>query len=121
MGQRFGRRASSRAKRGEAVRFRGEGIGEARIVDLQEYGSAGKRRAITAMNAAAAHRLGIDDAQMFQDCVQPEVRRVFARFRRSTRMPMKARSNLLRHEMLACSRSATRMRSTRDSAPAATV
>src|SRR5256885_370258 len=44
----------------------------------------------------------------------PEVRRVFARLRRSTRMPRKARSNLARQLIVACSRSATRMRMMRE-------
>jgi hypothetical protein len=55
-------------------------------------------------------------------CVlQAEVRRVLARFRRSTRMPMKARSNLLRQATVACSRSAMRTRTMRESLAALTV
>ena len=53
--------------------------------------------------------------ERLRSSAQPEVRRVFARLRRSTRMPMKARSNLLRQAAEACSRSATLMRTMRES------
>src|SRR4051812_12865240 len=117
--QGFRRRAAGAAQRGEPVGFGGKSGGKACLVHLDEYQAALERRAIAPMDAAAADRLGVGDAEVFED--QPEVSRVLARFRRSTRMPMKARSNLLRHETLACSRSATRMRRMRESAPAATV
>ena len=52
---------------------------------------------------------------------QPDVRRVFARLRRSTRMPMKARSKLLRQATVAFSRSAMRMRTTCESFAVLTV
>src|SRR2546425_601949 len=122
MRDRLGRGAARGTQRAEAIGLGGEGIGEARIVRLEEHGAACKRGAVAAVDTAAADRLGISDAQVPQQCGdQPEVRRVFAKLRRSTRMPMKARSNLLRQETLACSRSATRTRSRRDSAPAVTV
>src|SRR5262245_4458992 len=50
----------------------------------------------------------------------PDVSRVLARFRRSTRMPMKERSNLLRQSADALSRSATPMRTMRESLAAVT-
>jgi len=122
MRNRLGRGAACCAQRGEAVGLGGEGIGEAGIVHLEEHCAPGEHAAVAAVDAAAADRPGISDAQVSRQCAdQPEVRRVFARLRRSTRMPMKARSNLLRQETLACSRSATRTRSRRDPAPAVTV
>src|SRR5205814_1801120 len=96
-----------------------KGIGKSRFVRFQEHRPAIEGGAITAVDAAAADGLGVSDPEVFEN--QPEVRRVLARFRRSTRMPMKARSNLLRQETLACSRSATRICRMRESAPAATV
>ena len=115
----LGRSAAGGAEGGEAVGFRGEGLCEAGIVQLEEHRPAGAQGAVAAMDAAAAHRLRASDAELAE--LHPEVRRVFARLSRSTRMPMKARSNLLRQETLACSRSATRTRRMRDSAPAVTV
>jgi len=107
---RLRRRTASASKRGKAIRLGGKGVRHGRVVDLEEtFGDP-----IAAVDAAAADRLAILE-------LQPEVRRVLARLRRSTRMPMKARSNLLRQEMLACSSAPTRMRRMRESALAVTV
>src|SRR5258706_3505786 len=116
---RLWRRAARGTQRRQAVGFGGEGVGEACFVQLEEHRLAAAQGAVAAMDAAPAYRLRGGDAPRREN--YPPVRRGVARVRRSTRMPMKARSNLLRQEMLACSRSATRMRRMRDSAPAATV
>src|SRR4051812_39523474 len=88
--QGFGRRAAGAAQRGESIGFGGKSVGKAHFVHLDEYQPALERGAIAAVDAAAADRLGVGDAEVFE--YQPEVSRVLARFRRSTRMPMKARS-----------------------------
>src|SRR5436309_1267169 len=117
MRDRLRRAASGITQRGETIGLGGKGVGESDIVHLEKNASPFEAGAEAAVDAAAAHRPHVGDAEM----LQPDVRRVLARFRRSTRMPMKARSNLLRQETLACSRSATRICRMRESAPAATV
>jgi hypothetical protein len=116
---RLRRAAAGVAQRAKAVGFGGESVGKARLAQLEEHGATLALRAVAAVDAAAADGLGVRDAELRE--IHPEVRRVLARLRRSTRMPMNARSNLLRQETLACSRSATRMRRTREGAAAVTV
>src|SRR5205814_9526974 len=91
--------------------------------DLDEHRPPATQGAVALVDAAAPHRLVGAQAEGSGErgVHQPEVRRVLARFSRSTRMPMNARSNLLRHERLACSRSASRMRRTREGTAALTV
>src|SRR5581483_1022740 len=119
MRERLRRRATGAAQRAQAIGLGSKGIGEARFVQLEEHCTTVALPAVAAMDAPAADRRGVRNAEPGE--VHPEVSRVFARFSRSSRMAMKARSNLLRHETLACSRSATRMRSRRDAAAAVTV
>ena len=110
-------------QRPQSIGLGGEGVRKVAIIELQEYRASIAQRAIALVDATAAHGLLAAQAERGAHGVlhHPDVRRVLARLRRSTRMPMKARSNLLRQAMLACSRSATRMRRMRDGPAAVTV
>src|SRR3989442_3813176 len=97
MRDRLGRGAARGTQRAEAIGLGGEGIGEARIVRLEEHGAACKRGAVAAVDTAAADRLGISDAQVPQQRGdQPELRRAFATLKRASRKPLKAVSALSR-------------------------
>src|SRR5688572_25121953 len=112
---RLGGAVARRAQAGEAVGFGREGVLEGGGVALQEQGLALDPDAVALVDAAAGDPGGgLDTELALEVFVHPEVSLVLARLRRSTSMPMNARSNLLRQSAEARSRSATPMRTMRE-------